>query len=227
MHAEIQTILVPAGAEYRAVKRALGQSGKGPKVVAIPAGPQPVRQFLEAWEDRSQLQGNLLLIGLGGSLFPEYGAGDGVLIEQVWNGYESGNSEIHECDRALTTQLAEQLGITTGVGVTCDRVITTAAEKRELRDRYGADVVDMEAAALLQALPHRRIAILRIISDDCHHDLPNISNAIGANGAIAPVPLGLSFLSHPVAAIRLIRGSLKGLKSLETVVSALRLKSMG
>lgn len=230
MDNEIQLILVPAGAEYRAVKRGLGQCRNVPPVVAIPAGPQPVRQFLAAflsqWQDRSRLQTGVLLVGLGGSLAPEYEVGDGVLIEQVWNGFEPG-SEMYQCDRGLTAQLVEQLEVSTGVGVTCDRVITSAAEKRQLRDRYGADVVDMEAAALLKAMPDSKIAILRIISDDCYHDLPDFSNVIDAQGAIAPVPLALSFLSRPIAALRLIRGALKGLRSLENMASVLGSKPMG
>lgn len=100
-------------------------------------------------------------------------------------------------------------------GVSCDRVITTLAEKRQLGDRYDAAVVEMEGTTLLRCLPDCPIAILRVISDDCHHELPDISAAIGADGSLNVMTLVLSFLRRPVAALRLIRGSLQGLKALE------------
>ena len=209
----IQLILVPAGAEYQAVKRAINRVQNGPQVVAIPAGPQAVQRFFETWQ--SPLTGGVLLMGLGGSLSTHYNTGDGVLLETVWPDEVAGAIP-YNCDRPLTQWLAQQLtDIALGTGVTCNHVITTAAEKRQLRDRYGADVVDMEGAALLQALPNCPIAILRVISDDCHHDLPDLSTVIGADGTLKPIPLTLSFLQQPLAALRLIRGSLKGLQTLE------------
>lgn len=218
MQAEIRLILVPAGAEHRAVRR--GLNGGGPRVVAIPAGPRAVKHFLDTWADRWLLHsGGVLLVGLGGSLCADYRVGEGVLIEQVWNGAEPERAGVYGCDRTLTAQIATQLGLKTAVGVSCDRVITTTVQKRDLCDRYGATVVDMEAAALLQA--HCKIAILRVISDDAHHDLPDLSAAIGADGMLKPLPVALSFLQQPVAALRLIRGALTGLKSLETLISLL------
>ena len=217
MSALIQGILVPAGAEYRAVKRGLKRiRGSRPQVVVIPAGPQALQGFLAVWEGRHQLQSSgMLLMGLGGSLSPDYDVGDGVLLETVW--YVGGTSEAkaYGCNPSLTTQISEQLGIAMGNGVTCDRIITTAAEKRQLRDRYCADVVDMESAALLQALPRGHVAVLRIISDGCHHDLPDISTAIASDGSLQPLPLILGFLRQPLSALRFVWGSLQALKALE------------
>ncbi|CAN5717095.1 hypothetical protein BH23CYA1_BH23CYA1_03030 [soil metagenome] len=211
---EIQTVLVPAGAEYQAVKSGLSRVKNAPELVAIPAGPQGVKTFLE---NRSIRQGGVLLMGLGGSLTPELNVGNGVVIEKIWQ--EAG--KVFACDRTLTTQLAERLGIATEIGVTCDRVITTVAEKKRLGDRYSASVVDMEGAVLLKALPERAIAILRVISDDCRDDLPDIARAIAADGSLRPMYLALSFVKRPLSAIRFIRGSLKGLKALENVAFAL------
>ncbi|MEO1347705.1 MAG: hypothetical protein AAFW84_02730 [Cyanobacteria bacterium J06635_15] len=216
--AVIQVILVPAGAEYRAVSRALKQTKNGPQIIPIPAGPQAVQTFLAEAKNRAILKsGGVLLMGLGGSLSPQYDIGDGVLIEGVWDGMKANELEACGCDRPLTHWLSRRLAasVKLGNGVTCDRVITTAAEKQQLRDRYGAAVVDMESVPLLRASPYCKIAILRVISDDCHHDLPEISNAIGPDGSIKPILLALNFLKRPLAAMWLIRGSLKGLKALE------------
>ena len=210
---EIRTVLVPAGAEYQAVKSGLSRVQDAPELVAIPAG-QSVKTFLET---RSIREGGILLMGLGGSLTPELNVGNGIVIEKIWQ--EAG--EVFACDRALTAQLAERLGIATGVGVTCDRVITTVAEKKRLGDRYSASVVDMEGAVFLKALPDRAIAILRVISDDCREDLPDIAGAIAADGSLKPMTLTFSFIKRPLSAIRFVKGSLKGLKALENMAFAL------
>ena len=214
---DIQAVLVPAGAECQAVQRAMKQVETGPQIVPIPAGPAAMQRFLDTEEGRPwQQSGTILLMGLGGSLSPDYAVGDGVLIDTVWSRFETKKPEASSCDSALTQWLAQRLpGISVVTGVTCNRVITTVEEKRHLGDRYGASIVDMESAVLLQAMPHTQIAILRVISDDCHHDLPNITGAIGPNGAIRPISLALCFLQRPRAAVRLIRSSLQGLKILE------------
>lgn len=217
--AAIQVILVPAGSEYQAVQRAMNQIQQGPQVIPIPAGPQAVQQFLTHPKNRDLLESKgVLLMGLGGSLVPNYGIGDGVLIDIVWDGIDQESGKAYRCDQTITHWLAQRLPtVSRGSGVTCDRVVTTVTEKRQLRDRYKADVIDMESAILLQELPNCRLAILRVISDDCHHDLPHISNVIEPDGGIKPIPMMLSFLQRPLAALRLIRGALKGLKTLESL----------
>lgn len=222
MHREdlnIKTILVPVGAESRAVERGLSQVTNAPQLIAIPAGPQGVKKFLETGQAHSSIQaGGLLLMGLGGSLSPKYGVGDAVVMGQIWHGFE--REKIFECDRTLTAQIAQRLGIAVGVGVTCDLVITTVEEKQRLGDRYSADVVDMEAAVLLKELPSA-IAVLRVISDDCRYDLPDISEAISSDGSLRPLLMATRFLRQPAAAMKLIRASLNGLKALEKLTTSL------
>jgi hypothetical protein len=48
---EIGVILVPAGAEYQAVSRAMKSIKDGPPVVPILAGPQGATRFLQTWEE--------------------------------------------------------------------------------------------------------------------------------------------------------------------------------
>ena len=213
----IQVIMVPAGAEHKAVKRALRGVNNPPQMVVIPAGPQAARRFVAGWEAKRSTSGGVLLIGLGGSLSPNYGVGEGVLVKQIWNGFEENEKTAVECDSRLTAQIAARIGVETGIGVSCDRIITTAKEKRELGDRYSADTVDMESFSLIQALPACKVAVLRVISDDCHHDLPNIANAIGPDGSLKPILLTMGFLSQPAAALKFIKSALKGLKALEAL----------
>lgn len=208
----IEVILVPAGAEYQAVQRAIKRVQNSPQVVAIPAGPEGVARFLRTWEDPPD---SLLLIGLGGSLSPQFKVGDSVLLEQLTDG---GSGQVYGCDRTLTAQVSAYLKLPMIKGISCDRIITTAIEKNRLRESYGSNIVEMEGAALLKGLPHCQIVVVRVISDGCHHDLPDIANAIGPDGAIKPLVMAISFLRRPVAALRLIQGSLKGLNRMETIV---------
>lgn len=226
----IRVVLVPAGAEYRAVKRGLKRVEKQPQVVAIPAGPQAAKRFLEEWVRTSLLPGSeVLLMGLGGSLSAQYGISSVLVMGRVWNACERQENLSHLCDSKLSAKIAERLGTEIGVGVTCDRVITTVKEKKALCDRYQAQVVDMESFALLKVLSHHRanhrnnhtanhsVTILRVISDSCFHDLPDISEALAPNGSLKTMTLLSNFSKQPVAALRLIYGSLKGLKALEQV----------
>ncbi|MBE9156377.1 phosphorylase [Nodosilinea sp. LEGE 06152] len=215
----IQVILVPVGAEYQAVMRGVKALSDAPLVMPIPAGPAAFRAFLESWKDRSRFADQeILLMGLGGSLSPQHQIGDAILLEQVWN-VVGGNG--FQSDRALTDSLAQRLKLPMGTGVMCDRVITTVVEKRRLGDRYQADVVDMESAVLLEVMPQAKVAILRVISDDCSRDLPNIAGAIGPDGNLHANILARSFLKRPIAALNFISGSLQALKALEKLTLTL------
>jgi hypothetical protein len=211
MHSKIHTVLVPAGAEHKAVERGLRKVSNPPQLVAIPAGPLGVKTFLNSWE-MPDLQGKgLLLMGLGGSLSVEHEVGKAIALHTVWNAIDE---KALACDPGTTKVVAERLGIASGIGVTCDHVITSVKEKKQLGDRYNADVVDMESAVLLEELSVP-VAIVRVVSDDCASDLPDIENAIAPDGSLKPLQMTFSFVQKPQAAIRLIKGSLTGLRILE------------
>lgn len=214
---KIQVILVPAGAEYSAVQRGLRGLKNKPELIAVPAGPQGVKQFLQDQKEQSWTRQNVLLMGLGGSLSLSYSVGDGVIVEQVWNGYDP--AEVHSCDLDLTAWIEKRLGLERVVGVTCDHVITKVEEKLELGDRYQASIVDMESAILAEALPN--FANVRVISDSCQHELPDISQSISSDGSVKGGAIALSFLTRPIAAIRLISGALRGLSALTAITAQL------
>jgi adenosylhomocysteine nucleosidase len=79
----------------------------------------------------------------------------------------------------------ERLGIRSGRIVTVDQIIRTAGEKAVLRERTGADIVDMETSAVALVCRDRniRFVAIRVVSDEAAFDLPpEIAAILGRSG---------------------------------------------
>jgi hypothetical protein len=221
----ISLILVPQGAEYKAVRRGMGQGTDSSLLLPLPACPDPVRQRLKGLYQAGKLadQQSVLAMGLCGALQPQFSVGDVVLYQSCSFLSPLSLSPSLPCDRPFTHTLHEKLGerATLVNAVTSDRVVSTVAEKRSLASH--GDVVDMEGYAILEFFSQMGIpvATLRVVSDDCHHNLPNLANAYNADGSLRPLSLGVGLIREPIAASRLIRGSLRGLKVLQQLAKAL------
>jgi hypothetical protein len=106
----------------------------------------------------------VLTCGFAGGLNPELKLGDVVFKTS---------------DETLRTKLlgagAKQLKI-----FCADRIATTVAEKKKLRDETSADAVEMESAAIHAICRERGIpcATIRVISDTANEDLPLDFNAL-------------------------------------------------
>ena len=226
MKIPIQAILVPQGPEYLAVRRGLSRAGYLLPVLPIPVGPAPVTQHLEKLQQAGfQPQSGILLMGLCGSLHPRYAIGDRVLYQDCLPGFQGSPPPVKSCDSELTSWLHQRLQFKVDLvkALTSDRLIHSAAEKRQLGQVSGADVVDMEGFAALSAFSQAGVAIamLRVVSDGCHHNLPDLSSALSPEGSLQSLPLALGMLRQPIAATRLIRGSLRGLNVLRAVTTDL------
>ncbi|MEH1890902.1 MAG: phosphorylase [Nostoc sp.] len=220
----INTILVPQGAEYKAVCRGLsGVTGSIPTVVAIPVGMKPLLKYLQQSQGNGQFlapKSRVVIMGICGSLSDRYTVGDIVLYQDcVYSGKRQ------ECDRTFIAQLHSYLSekVSLVKSLTSDRVIWSASEKRHLGETLAADVVDMEGFTALEFFNAAGVdvAMLRVVSDDCQHDIPDLTSAINSDGSLNPFPLAMGMLRQPLAATRLIRGSLKSLKVLEQVTNRL------
>lgn len=223
-------ILVPQGAEYKAVCRGLsGVKPPKPLVMPIPVGPKPVTDYLERWQQTEDFLTakplSILLMGLCGSLSSELAVGDIVFYQTCAYMSNQTTALLRSCDGELTTVLHHKLGEeVSGVrGLTSDRIIVSAEEKRHLGQLYNSQVVDMEGFAALEVLSRAEVAVgmVRVVSDDADHNLPNIPSAISPEGSLQPLPLALGMMRQPIAASRLIRGAVHGLRVLQDVTTKL------
>ena len=218
----VDAILVPQGFEYQAVCRGLKQShGVRPPVLPILIGCHSLTNYL-TWQTKDGLPPTVLLMGLCGSLQPQWEPGRVVLYQSCIN--ESSPGQRRYCNLELTALLHKRLpNADRVISLTSDRFIWSSAEKQDVGQRYQADVVDIEGFAALDVLQAAgiEVAMVRVVSDGLHHDLPDLNRAIDAHGSLHPLPLALSFLKQPMAASRLIRGSLTGLTKLQQVTTEL------
>jgi hypothetical protein len=210
----IDTIIVPQGTEYQAVCRGLKEiDGQKPRVIAISIGVNQEILSLAAKQ--------VLMMGLCGSLSPQHSVGDGVLYQACYNLDRSCLSTDLELTNLIAAGLQNSVSLVTGL--TSDRVICQAKEKSILSQNYPATVVDMEGFSYLQNLQQRGIAvsILRVVSDDCFTDLPNLDRAIDDCGNLKFGHLAIAMLQQPLPAFKLITGSLTGLKKLQQLTTQL------
>ncbi|WP_204368595.1 hypothetical protein [Neosynechococcus sphagnicola] len=196
------------------------------KVLAVPVGLQPLRNYLYHWihqDDFQKLhQPRIVIMGLCGSLQPVYGVGDGVIYRGCLSSQPSEKFQV--CDSDFTARLQTRFPTLPLVTAwSSDRLMVTAQEKRHLGQTTGAAVVDMEGAAALEVLADTgaSLAMVRVVSDDCHHDLPDITAALSLDGSLLPLPLALGLIRQPLAAARLIQGSWRGLTILRHLTTQL------
>jgi hypothetical protein len=228
MPCPINAIFVPQGAEFKAVQQGLKRSGATDTVLlyATPIGPQPTQQCLEQWlQTKRKHLGNapsVLLVGLCGSLTARLGVGSRVLYQSCIDGRVSSSVPALHCDKSLLQALQERLSpsVTQVTGLMCDRLVHLATQKANLAEQYPTEVVDMEGYAFLQALQSTdiKVGMLRVVSDDAEHDVPDLAAAMTDTGELKPFALASSMIRQPRRALRLIRGSLAGLKQLEAAI---------
>lgn len=108
----------------------------------------------------------VLTCGFAGGLNPELKLGDVV--------FDSAS-----CNSQLAAGLLN-VGAKSAKFLCADRIAITVAEKKELRAKTGADVVEMESAVIQAVCADREIpcATVRVISDTASEDLPLDFNAL-------------------------------------------------
>lgn len=91
--------------------------------------------------------------------------------------------------------------------VTVARPILSTQERDELRQRTGADVVDMETAPLARACRDAGVAFasVRVVSDDPEHPLPDDLRPVLAGDSVRFGALLVALLKRPALAVELGR----------------------
>ena len=126
----------------------------------------------------------MLTCGFAGGLNPDLKPGDVVFEIPFSNSRrESAQTESAAKSEPVDAGCHEKLvaaGAKPAKFFCADRVATTVAEKKKLRDETGADAVEMESAAIHAVCAERGIpcATIRVISDTATEDLPLDFNAL-------------------------------------------------
>src|SRR5260221_47409 len=98
----------------------------------------------------------VLTCGFAGGLNPELENGDVVYI----TGYAALDQRLADADAIHASFFS------------APRIVTTVAEKKQLRAETGADIVEMESSAILAVCRENRIpaAMVRVVSDTANED---------------------------------------------------------
>ena len=196
------TLLVPRGAEERAVRRAAPHA----RIVAVRAGAAAARYLPE------HLDGPLVLLGLCGALGP-LPVGTVVACEVV--GDDVGSVTLAPVPAVLEARRVR--------AVTTTHVVTRASAKRALAHRSGAGVVEMEGTHVARALAARGLtcAMVRVVSDGNDTDLPPLEHAFDADGNLRAGAVALALASDPRAAARFVAEVRQALRVLGEVARTL------
>jgi adenosylhomocysteine nucleosidase len=120
--------------------------------------------------------------GFGGALDPDLRRNEIVIPQEVVN-LEGRRFAI---DLAVPPE-AESQGLRTGTLLTVDEFVRKASEKAELRQKFAADIVDMESSAIAALCGDRGVRFLavRVVSDEAGVDLPpEILAIVGPSGGL-------------------------------------------
>lgn len=157
----------------------------------------------------------VLIAGFGGALDPQRRLGEAVVYDRCMR---ASDGRSVSPDRDLSERLIQAVGARRGVGLTTERVIADAREKRELHGRFGAMVVDMESYGVLAVCARRELpaAVLRVISDEAGDDLPDFNRILRPDGKIEGSKVLGTLLARPRASWRFVRSmkpAVEGLKA--------------
>lgn len=161
----------------------------------------------------------LVVIGLAGALDPALKTGDVVLYDGCLDGRgmcvapppnppQYKKSDLVLCDVEFSNLLVEELtrqGLRCrhATGVTVERVIVDAQQKRTLYRQTQADAVDMETYLVLAAVANFKLpcAAVRIVMDEAASDLPDFNAGLDAAGRIQPCQTLQALAARPRAAL--------------------------
>jgi len=141
----------------------------------------------------------VISIGYAGALDPALEVGELVVADKVVN-YDSQKSYSLNEELIRTMPDARR-----GTLLTVDEVVATPPEKKALKEKYSAVVVDMETSALTEEAEahHLPFASVSAITDTADQELIDCSHLVTEDGDVSKLKAGWHILTHP--------GDLKGM----------------
>jgi nucleoside phosphorylase len=178
------------------VRRALARAGSAAYVATTGIGPLAAESAASAVLAERR-PARVVVTGLCGVLSPAFRVGDALVYREIVT-----PEERFAFDREL---------------------VTRSADKLALGERYTAQAVDMETAAVARRLQADGIAVaaLRVGSDGAADDLPALDRALDGSGGMDGLALALAMVRQPIAGVRLARNGTRALGALERAVYAL------
>jgi adenosylhomocysteine nucleosidase len=112
----------------------------------------------------------LVSAGFAGALDPAMKRNDAVLPNEIFEA----DGPRFTVDVQVPPEPGRGPKLATGRLLTVDGIVRTAAEKAALRERYQADLIDMESSAVAALCAERSVRFLsvRVVSDEAGADLP-------------------------------------------------------
>lgn len=139
----------------------------------------------------------IITTGYAGSLTPDLVVGDVVVSTRAVS--ESGEKvDFIEPDLPVVSAPGK-----VGTILTVDRFVGSVLEKRELGERLGAWIVDMESLYIGRIANEKGVACLglRVISDDLANEVPKMSGVLNGEGEVVFLRALSFFISNPGAVV--------------------------
>jgi len=134
-------------------------------ILVVGIGRKNAEKAVRGFLDSRSKPDLVVTCGFAGGLDPDLKLGDVV--------YDFSDSELRTPISELPARLGAA-GAKPAKFYCADRIATTVAEKKKLRDETGADAVEMESAAIHAVCVEQGVpcVTVRVISDTAHEDLP-------------------------------------------------------
>ncbi len=237
------TVFTPTEVEFNAARSVLTDwrrtgetSGEGRcrtnhiDVVLTGMGPMNARTVAREKLTESP-SAAVLVVGLAGGLRRDLRVGD-VL---VYTDCVSEMNPIHvSCAESLVSEIEiacrrHSLRTVAGIGLTVSRMMHLAIEKQRRHQETGAVAVDMESHAILDVATEleRNAAVLRVVSDDARHDVPDFSRAMGANYEIDNLKMLAALARNPWLGVRFLYNLNRSLRHLRRALRIALTADMG
>ena len=145
----------------------------------------------------------LYSVGFAGALDPQLKVGDVMLPRKVINATDGSSVTLSDGDGVLVTFAS----------------VASREQKKKLRDSFGAQAVDMEAASVLRAADAHAIpfSAIKAISDEFDFDFPDTERFVDSDGRFSEMRFALFAAVRPwlwARVIQLARNSRRAMRAL-------------